>query len=183
MNTTFAVLVIIIIGFCFISYYDNHRFKVSRYHIKTSKIEKKLKIVVLADLHDKQYGADNIQLLNAIEDENPDIVILAGDMVTAHKNINHSKTFSFIRTLSLKYPIFYGLGNHENKMVSSIEDTGATILDNNGLFIEENKIHLIGLNLDKKYFAKGKCVAMEMNYLNEKLPPSHPELFSNFDCS
>ena len=177
MNTTVTVLFIIIIVFCFISYYDNHRFKVSRYHLKTSKIERNLKIIVLADLHDKQYGTDNVQLLNVIQDENPDLIILAGDMVTADKNTSHFKTFLFIRTLSLKYPVYYGFGNHENKMKSSIEDTGAIILDNKGLFIEENSIHLIGLNLDKKYFAKGKYVAMEKNYLNEKLPPSQPDLF------
>ena len=51
---------------------------------KTScHINGKLRIVLLSDLHNESYGSDNEILLTEIDRQKPDLVAVAGDLLTA----------------------------------------------------------------------------------------------------
>lgn len=65
--------------------YDSSRFIRREYRIGSDKIRKKVKILLLSDLHNKSYGRNNEKLLTEIRKINPDLIVVAGDMVTANE--------------------------------------------------------------------------------------------------
>ena len=48
---------------------DNRRFVVRTYRLRSSRIKKRLKLVYIADLHEKAYGEDNEKLAEKIKDD------------------------------------------------------------------------------------------------------------------
>ena len=62
--------------------HSNLFLKTTEYNLKSDRIEKKIKIVLISDLHNKEYGTDNSELVNKIKEQQPDFIAVAGDMVT-----------------------------------------------------------------------------------------------------
>ena len=61
-----------------------HCFKIPRYQIRTGKIKGdagKVRIVFLSDLHNHVYGKENEELLSAIREAKPDLILAGGDML------------------------------------------------------------------------------------------------------
>ena len=77
----FLLIVIVIIGSCIFDYF---RFVIVDYTIKSNKVNKTLSIVVITDLHNKQFGHENRHLITKIKQINPDIICIAGEIGRAH---------------------------------------------------------------------------------------------------
>ena len=61
-----------------------HCFKITRYRIRTSKIKGdagKVRIAFLSDLHNHVYGKENEELLLALREAKPDLILAAGDIL------------------------------------------------------------------------------------------------------
>ena len=61
-----------------------HCFKITRYRIRTSKMKVdagKVRIAFLSDLHNHVYGKENEELLLAIREAKPDLILAGGDML------------------------------------------------------------------------------------------------------
>lgn len=172
------LLIICLVCILCIWYASTHFHKVY-YTIESDKVQKETTFVVLADLHDQIYGENNIKLLEAIENEQPSGILIAGDMLTATKE--REKTAEhLVRELAKKYPVYYGLGNHEAKMkwkqelgelyepyMKEIKDSKANILDNQ--FVQADGIRIYGLNIDEKYYKRFKQTPMEHDYIEKTL--------------
>ena len=99
-------------------YFDNTLIKVSKYKIKSDKIPKefnKFKIVHLSDFHSYGFKNYNIKLIEKINNENPNIIVMTGDMVNKYDR-NFEKFLNLAEILSKKYEIYYILGNHEMRL-------------------------------------------------------------------
>ena len=107
---------LVILGCIFEVVRELRRFEVTRYDIFTDKINKNCKILFLSDLHNKQYGTDNYKLLERIREEQPDLILLGGDMIVGRIRGYDENTVAFIRTLSKICKVYYALGNHEQRM-------------------------------------------------------------------
>ena len=59
---------------------ENNNIVVSRVKIN-KKVKNSIKIVQLSDLHSKEFGKDNKKLLNKVLNENPDLILLTGDLI------------------------------------------------------------------------------------------------------
>lgn len=149
---------------------------ISNYHIETKKycfyddVSDKIKIVLLTDLHGKQFGKDNENLLNKIKELNPDIICLAGDFIDEDNTAEDNETFiSFLDKLTDINPVYYSFGNHdlnylnENDfdLVNEIKNTGCIILEEEYVDIEINykKIRLGGMfdyAFNQQYIAKSE---------------------------
>jgi predicted MPP superfamily phosphohydrolase len=137
--------------------------------------------VVLADLHNNSFGKDNDILIYKIIEINPDFIIIAGDMIVGKKNNNYEIAYSVLSKLASKYPIYYGFGNHEQKVMAEgkhydqqfydylqeLKKIGIIILDNNSITISKKneKIAITGLLLGPEYFKKFRHNKIERNYL------------------
>lgn len=101
-------LALYIIGSC--------RFTVTFYGIKTDKVKQPVRIVGLTDLHNAHFGKENEKLIRRIAQLDPDLILIAGDMVTAG-NDDIETTVSLCRKLKELALVYYSYGNHENRMV------------------------------------------------------------------
>lgn len=98
------------------SEYEREQLSVERTVVKSSKIGKNLRLVFLSDLHSHCFGADNERLLKTIDHVNPDVVLVGGDMMVVKKTADTSVSLRLMEKLTSRYPVFYGNGNHENRM-------------------------------------------------------------------
>ena len=89
-----------------ISAYDCNRFITVRYEISSDKITKPCKLVLLSDLHNKSYGKDHEKLIREIDAISPDVILTAGDMLTAEQETPYGKALSLMRQLSSHYKIY-----------------------------------------------------------------------------
>ena len=131
-----------------------------------------LTAVFISDLHDNELGEDNADLLQAVRKAKPDLVLIGGDMPTVKpwKEKDFSALARLFNRLAADYPIFYGLGNHEQRMKdedysgwweeysSLLEGMGICILDNTSVQIrrKDSVLRITGLSLDGDYYNKLK---------------------------
>ncbi len=90
---------------------------VERISISSKKIQTPKRLVFLSDLHDKEFGPENVRLIKAIDRAEPDAVLIGGDMMVSKGTPGISIAVSLVEKLAKKYPVYYGNGNHENRMV------------------------------------------------------------------
>ena len=130
--------VLIIILLCFTiceCVRSNNNLTVTNYVIESKKINKGMKFVFISDLHNKEFGEKNSELINLISKQNPDFIALGGDFVTRHYE-NDDIMKNLISELTKITPVYCGLGNHEQDLSNKInfrediENCGATLLEN-----------------------------------------------------
>ena len=84
---------------------------VTEYTVKTDKLAEPVKIVFLTDLHSCFYGKDQKNLLAKINAQNPDLILMAGDILD--DVTPHDGTIALLEGIAGKYPCYYVTGNHE----------------------------------------------------------------------
>lgn len=181
-----AVLGIIAIFFIIVMLIDGNRFVIREYTLESDKIRDGIDIAVLADLHNKQYGTDNSKLLTALDEVKPHVVMVAGDMLTAKPGKGHELAASFMERVSEKYPVYYGLGNHEYRMkiypeyygdeyaeyIQRLEKNGIQVLDNESALIQVQRekrmtsIRVTGVSIDRLYYKRFRKIYMAPDYLD-----------------
>lgn len=143
------------------------------------------RIAVLSDLHDSVYGTDNTHLYNLTKMAAPDAIMIAGDLVTARSDRNYAPAISLLEKLGTYRRVYYGLGNHEQKIYDSmyhggLEETyfetlgkidGISVLDNEAVICERGgaRLRIAGLTIDKRYYDKGVKRTMPKDYVAGKL--------------
>lgn len=121
---------------------------VPRYEIVTGKASEPVRIVLLTDFHSSSYGENQQVLVSAVNAQNPDIVLLCGDI--AEEVRSHRHTEELLPQLSEKYPCFYVTGNHEERSGESdnikeiVRSCGVTVLE--GDFTDINGIRICGVD-------------------------------------
>lgn len=90
------------------------------YEISTDKLKKEehpLRILLLADLHNRLWGAGQRQLLDVVDHFPADMVLCAGDMVLGREHAGVEQSILLFKKLSeRKLKVIAGNGNHESRM-------------------------------------------------------------------
>lgn len=163
--------------------YDSNRFVVRELKICDRRIKKPVKAVVLADLHNKRYGKNNQILLAAIRAQKPDMILIAGDILTAKPGKSMEPAICLLRELAGEFPIYYGNGNHEYRLKQypqtygnmageygqALADMGISPLVNSHVRLEEYGITVYGAEIDKLYYKRFKPYQMDGEYLPQLL--------------
>ncbi|MCI8505036.1 MAG: metallophosphoesterase [Lachnospiraceae bacterium] len=183
------ILSILIIAVLARSWYERSHVVVREYEVESEAVGEAFDgytMVVLADLHDNGAGQRNNRMMASIRRVHPDAVMVAGDMVMARKGIcRYGECVRLLKRLAFCYPVYYGLGNHEDRMgrdkevygssyqewYSEMMRAGVTVLDNLSLTLREgtDALTITGLNLDLDYYQKIKKTPMTPRYLEETL--------------
>ena len=145
-------------------YFDNTLIKVSKYKIKSDKIPKefnKFKIVHLSDFHSYGFKNYNIKLIEKINNENPNIIVMTGDMVNKYDR-NFDKFLNLAEILSKKYEIYYILGNHEMRLreddlsliIKKLNKFGIKILSDEKITIirKKDSLNIYGIDIPLSYY-------------------------------
>lgn len=159
------------------------------YIIENHKIPKEFNdfsIVQISDLHNAKFGKNNYKLLKMVDDLNPDIVVITGDLVDGEKD-NFDVALNLIDDLSRKYKIYHVIGNHEEKALlkkykekyddyfSQLYNKKIINLYNESIKIKKGKssINLYGIVIPLKYykyfFNKNKESDLEEDFIKDKL--------------
>lgn len=98
------LLILIVPGF-------DSRLLVRHYEIEMGKLEENIRIALVTDLHSCYYGENQKELIEAVDGQNPDLLVFCGDIFD--DELDDGNTETFLRDISQKYPCFYVTGNHE----------------------------------------------------------------------
>lgn len=180
LDILITIISIIILVLLWVMLYDSNRFVVRKYNITSPKIKKDARIVVLADLHNKRFGKDNVNLLAAIEECKPDFVLVAGDILTAKPKASLDVAVHLMEELTKKYSVYYGNGNHEHRLKlypevygdmaerydKALADVGVVRLVNSHVGLDEYGINVYGAEIDRFYYKRFGIQPMESEYLS-----------------
>ena len=161
-----------------LSSYENKRLTVEYYEIESEKIPEAFdgyRIVFLTDLHCAQFGENNQELIERIDECRPDMILVGGDMVISRESSNEEVPLALMKELSAKYPIYYADGNHELKLarneeifgvrykdyVHSLKEYNIHHISNETIVIQSETgfISLTAFDLEKKYYQRISCTA------------------------
>lgn len=147
-----------------------------------------VRFVLLSDLHNKFFGKENVRLLSAIERAKPDFILVAGDLVTAKQKAGDCAGRELMKQLGKKYDVFYGRGNHEEKLFEIdggeyeryIKSVGVHYLNNESVLLSRGgqEIRITGLSLPIEYFRKFHQTALNENELERLLGRKTKERFT-----
>lgn len=116
----FSLIAVVIIGIYIVIGFTRTKLVVSEYTIETDKIPEEFdgfKIVQISDLHDKNFGSNQLDLIQKVKDQKPDIIILTGDIVDK-KNDDPEPVKDMLAGISQIAPVYFVTGNHELDMDS-----------------------------------------------------------------
>lgn len=104
-----------------------YRVKIRNYRLKSHKIqkEKHIRIAFLSDAHNQVWDEEGTKILNLLERERPDLVLIGGDMIVGQRDTDVQKTADFIRQVSMRYPVCYADGNHEQRIRLKHQEFGS----------------------------------------------------------
>ena len=109
-----------------------------RYEVASPKISAAMRFVMLTDLHAEEYGESNCELLDAVRAEEPDLIFVNGDMISAESSEEEVEiALSLITALTDIAPVYLSYGNHEEgylsfngpEILERYYETGAIVLD------------------------------------------------------
>lgn len=180
--TALIIIVILAVFFLTVMIIDGNRFRVVEYQLYSSKVKKEHRYVVLSDLHNKSYGEKNSRLIRKIIGLTPEGILIAGDILTAKPGKSYEVALDLIKNLAEKYPIYYGMGNHETRLflypetygdmgeryLADLNKVSVDFLKNESQQCEDN-IRITGLDMDRNYYKRLKKYPMDSNYLKETL--------------
>ncbi|MCL2563229.1 MAG: metallophosphoesterase, partial [Oscillospiraceae bacterium] len=90
------------------------RLAVPHYRLPAKPLTRPLRIIVLADHHSSPYGKAQMRLLALIRKQNPDLILMPGDMAD-DKRSNREVELLFRGLRDYGRPVYYTTGNHESR--------------------------------------------------------------------
>lgn len=131
-----------------------HNPVVSHFSVPLKRIITPVRLAVLSDLHDMEYGAGNGQITALVAREAPDLILVDGDMLNAYSP-DSARVCDLVEDLAEIAPVYYAWGNHEleymktrgSDLKTELEEAGAVILEKNAvdLTVGETELRLGGL--------------------------------------
>lgn len=133
-------------------FYQNNVLQVTR-HTLNIGLPHPVKLVCLSDLHGKQFGRGNINLIEQVRALLPDIIVFPGDTINEDCH-NLKPTTTLMKKLCNICPCFLIAGNHEhrsgrwNQMAQMFSLAGVCVLENDQF---DGKVfgidlHILGLD-------------------------------------
>lgn len=96
-------------------YYRSH-YKISFYQETSRKVNGNLRIAVISDIHNREYGEQNTSLLSDLRALKPDLILFPGDMVIREQD-DYQAVLDLITESASIAPCYGVLGNHESERI------------------------------------------------------------------
>lgn len=123
------------------------RLEVTFQHLYSPKIRgaDNIRIIVLSDLHNREFGPGNADLTKQIAALSPDLIIMAGDMVNADDD-NLDIILNLCGKLLETAPVYYSPGNHENNLMYEKGSPLESLLLEKGVHVLVNRAKTVTVN-------------------------------------
>lgn len=149
------------------------RLLIRRYTVETEKITNPVRIALVTDLHSCKYGEGQSELIEAVIAQNPDVVLLGGDIFDDVKD--DTNTELFLAGIVDRFPCYYVTGNHEywagtyrfDIQMEILEKYNIPVLSGESvtLHINGETIHLCGVNDPDAYIVETDLEANPEAYI------------------
>lgn len=174
-KTFFCIVACITISVAAILFICDSRLKTVYYTIESDKLSAPVRIALITDLHSCRYGKNQKNLIEAVQKENPDIVLLGGDIFDDNGSYDNAELT--VKQLAEQYPCYYVTGNHEywgydvGNILDIVKDCGVTILSGECATITINGQMLNICGVDdpdaEVYLAEGEPVEWQLKRAEE----------------
>ena len=141
---------------------DSNRLEKTFYQVKSNKVTDNIRIVCLSDMHLKEFGKDNENLIHEVDKLSPDLIALVGDMNMENKPDKYDAVINLCVKLNEIAPVYYSLGNHEidamlfrgSNIYKDVKKAGIKIMNNETetVTIGGTDIDIIGLTQNPTEF-------------------------------
>ncbi len=159
---------------------------VKKYNFNYTDIKKDINICLISDIHYNSSFNDNnlIKINDTIYNNNPDYVVIAGDIIDSLDIINDNKVanlYNWLNDLGSSIPVIIVFGNHDisknkklrnyskrhylfNKYVNDLNKLNVHLLDNS--IYEDNYVRFVGFNLPINTYHACNASLLECNFYN-----------------
>ena len=176
-----AALVLVAVVFI---YRESSGYNIVKYELTTDKDISPVRFVMLSDLHDTDVTRDhNKGLIESIASLEPDFVVLAGDMITSYlqPRLESDTAYDFLRMLSERFTVYYGLGNHEQRykaepqkfagkfddLISYASGLGIKVLSDSFIDTDDNNIRIYGFDIPIENYKRGVTLKLPDDILGQ----------------
>lgn len=179
IRTVLVVVCILIVLLGIDLYRSKECLTVSSYTVSAEQIAEEIQMVVLADLHNHEFGKENQKLLEEVKKQNPDVIFCVGDLLNGDERDPHVVE-KLLEGLCQIAPVYVSYGNHEVQYEEKFgvelrpifEACGATVLEYD---FEEVEIRgqklciggLYGYCVPEKYLASKEANLQECRFLDQ----------------
>jgi len=155
-----VIITISLIVFLLLSFYMVFgKIRLERIRLNIEKFEQfsnSLKLVFLSDLHISKIGHREKKMVSMINEEGPDVILIAGDLVPNYQN-SFSACVQTLSSLKAKYGLITVLGNSDHtiqptqrfqEFVDALRAINVTVLINQNVTLNLNgkELHLVGVD-------------------------------------
>ncbi len=173
------------------------KFEINRYRIEIGQRaadREAVRLVLLSDLHGNCYGKENQILTESILRLHPDLIVMAGDMITDCAHPISEGIKALMRRLGESCPVYYGNGNHESAMKEEGPEEKGIYLEYRsflkacGIFLLENEsrdlkikgldIRVFGLEIDQNYYKRFCYQKLRVEEVRKKLGNPGADVFN-----
>ncbi len=163
LSVCFSLIFLLL--FSLYAYYQNNYLTVTNYGISDEKIPEAFDGFVIAqvsDFHNTQSEKLQEDVINALREIKPDIIVLTGDFIDTRKT-DTALALSYAERLISVAPVYMSAGNHEAATVyeyppfeKDMRSLGVTVLRNNCEQIEKNGQLINIMGIDDPVFFPGE---------------------------
>ena len=148
----FCIIIAILVAIVIIALYQG---LTTRYYFVGSKKTvpgKKIRLALVSDVHCRNFGHRQKNLLKVLSEKKPDIIFLAGDIIDAGASL--TGLTQLLESISKLAPVFYVSGNHEYRseknttIVELAAGYGINVLsdEHQTITVQDNSIIVAGIN-------------------------------------
>ncbi len=128
--------------------YTKTHYVINFYQETSKKVSGNIRIAVLSDIHNREFGDNNEVLISDLRALKPDLVLFLGDMVTRDED-DYQPMLNLVSALSEIAPCYGVLGNHESERIYYGNDRDLPEkFKNAGLKLLRNSLEKIQIGMD-----------------------------------
>lgn len=153
----FVIFLDIIIFILFIWWFNNYTLKTTNIELTSEKIVNPIKLAIIGDYHATKHGISNKTIIKHINQNEPDIVLIMGDMYSR----NSSEELMQIpidlteNIISEGYPVYFVTGDHDTDQsyIDAMQKAGAILMNYNSETININGNNIQIMGIDNVYYS------------------------------
>ena len=119
------------------NYIENRNFKETFYSVSSLKVNNKIRVIQISDLHSCTYGAENQKLIDRIQKLQPDLIVYTGDVLDS-RAASSQPVVALCKALAEVAPSYYIYGNNEVERIYG-ESLTQDVLDKKFGFTDETR--------------------------------------------
>ena len=155
-----SVFLAVVLAFSAWVIWSNKALELSSHTIKSDDLPEAFdgfRIAHVSDLHNTQIGDDNEKLLKMLEESDPHIIALTGDLIDS-RNTDVQVALNFSEKALKIAPCYYVPGNHEarsseyDKLKKGLLDLGVVVLEDSSTELELNGERILIIGADDPSF-------------------------------